>query len=262
MFSFLSTAERAFHLEKLDKAGYVHFRTTQDPFIYHHAEAPSRRGLNSLHASASGQLTKKELISLKNKLGVSSLAVIDLRGELHGFINDMPVCFKESAYTSIKDEQNLFSTKKAKHVVLVEKNQKQRIAVKNMQTEAEIVRSANTEYIRIPIIDHTVIAPEHVQQFLQFYDTLSASTTMHFHCRKGKGRATTLMTMLDMLINSNKVSCDDIIRRQYLIGGAQIDTKLEYDNHRKFFRDFYQFCQARKTGEKSWIRWLARQSKD
>lgn len=93
--------------------------------------------------------------------------------------------------------------------------------------EQEQTAGARLEYKRFHILDHHRPADKEVDKFIVFIRGLGAKndTWLHFHCKGGKGRTTTFMTMYDMLANARNVGFDDIIFRQHLLNGSDL-TKI------------------------------------
>ncbi|MEQ8224825.1 MAG: hypothetical protein ABRQ37_21075, partial [Candidatus Eremiobacterota bacterium] len=84
-----------------------------------------------------------------------------------------------------------------------------------------------------------------VDNFITFYKNLSPDTWLYFHCKAGRGRTTTFMTMYDMMRNYDKAGRDDIIKRQWLLGGAKLSEKPvdEAEKDRwDFIVKFYDYC--------------------
>src|SRR5262245_51198937 len=70
----------------------VNFRTVQDPFAINSIEPPpSREGLDTLMASGSAQFSRKGLKAMRKKLSARRLAIVDLRQESHGHVNDLAI---------------------------------------------------------------------------------------------------------------------------------------------------------------------------
>jgi hypothetical protein len=259
-----SEIKHHFHRDRTEKGEFLQCRTTKDAFIIARKPEPSRDGLEVLNASASSQLTESELKQLKKRVrSKSPFIVVDLREELHGLVNGQPVCCKSTKKLSDsinKTEKNLFSRRRIGTKVILLKGKKEKeIIIKSIATEAEVAHKYHLGYFRIPIIDHTIPTPAQIDTFLEFIDTLHPATHLHFHCRKGKGRATTFMVLYDIIKNSHKAPCNDIIARQHLIGGANVEHQDSYQDHRKLFKEFYVFAQARHKGlAMAWSTWTQR----
>ncbi len=61
-----------------------------------------------------------------------------------------------------------------------------------------------------------------VVKFVNFAKTIPDNTWLYFHCRAGRGRTTTFMSMYDMMKNAKQVTFDEIMDRQLALGGADL----------------------------------------
>ena len=91
-------------------------------------------------------------------------------------------------------------------------------------------------YSRIGITDHHKAMDDDLDEILKLFDTLPIGVWKHFHCRGGKGRTTTGMILFDILANHNNlgVSFEDIMIRQYLIGGSNLLAAATTDSDKKW----------------------------
>jgi hypothetical protein len=88
----------------------------------------------------------------------------------------------------------------------------------------------------------------------------------HFHCEAGLGRTTTFMVLYDMLRNATRVSLEDIVCRQKLLGynydvlhpAGPGNWKAPYIEDRiAFVRAFYGYARANPNGgPQLWSEWL------
>ena len=79
-----------------------------------------------------------------------------------------------------------------------------------------------------------------------------------------------MLVMYDMMRNADKVSLNDILVRQHLLGGAnlvdassdQAWKEADYVERRKFVDAFYNYCKAEipSNFKQSWTSWLAEES--
>lgn len=56
--------------------------------------------------------------------------------------------------------------------------------------------------------------------------SLPPDAWVHFHCEAGMGRTTTMMILWD-IYNNPELPLETIVKRQHLIGGAQISLYLQ-----------------------------------
>jgi len=246
------------------------FRTMTDEFSRRtEAPLPSREGLSALNVSGSSQFSVDGLRMIKEKLPGKKIVIVDLREESHGFINGIPVSWRGvhnwanmgKALADIeKDEKSrLLSVKKAgtaRLAWIVEKGdgeqyKEESIIVKDVMTERELCASMGVEYLRIPVSDHLLATDYRIDYFIRYYSTLPGDRWLHFHCKAGKGRTTTFISLCDMMKNAKKVMCDGIVSRQLLLGGTNLfsDEKPESWKYPPkvmralFTTRFHQYCR-------------------
>ena len=143
------------------------------------------------------------------------------------------------------------------------------IKVTNAQTEEEVANELGVRYFRITARDHIWPQPQYIDQFISFYKSLPKDAWLHFHCQAGAGRTTAYMAMVDIM-NNPDVSLDEILRRQYLIGGnyvaytiakpkpAQYKAPFYWDKAR-MVKWFYKYVQENKADnfQTPWSQWIA-----
>jgi hypothetical protein len=224
---------------KGSKKELPNFRIAHDAFHKNTTSTASRIGLVDLHASASGQLTPKEIATLKDKVGAKELILIDLRREQHAFVNGISVHWKD------KLRENQFIKEITKHHRLISAKRKDLHISENsiITTEAAVAQQHGIIPKRFPTASGEIPSDTLINAFVELIETFDSDTWVHFHCRQGNGRATTYFIMYDMLHNADKVSFEDIIGRHYALGGAEIGTKSKYAAHRKMLKKFYVFAK-------------------
>lgn len=227
-----------------------------------------RKDVN-LKCSGSAQFTGGNIGMMKKAIGSSKIAVVDLRQESHGFINDMAVSWKPKGSNKankglsrkqvIKDEK-----KRLKSIELYKpiKIDKKKITPTKVQSEKELVKEQGMDYIRIPVTDTEKPDDEMVDYFVNVVRKLPEGTWLHFHCKAGIGRTTTFMTMYDIMKNAKKDSLEDIMERQVLLGGKNLlkpqDNK-DSESHKRsdLIRNFYNYAKSNNDNFKtSWSEWL------
>ena len=226
------------------------------------------RAVDSLYVSGSAQFTEATLRDLKQKLAGHRVTVVDLRQESHGFLNDIPVEWlgpNNHANLGKSTEQVTDQERQALHdlrgqvLSLRPKGpgmQRQVVKVERAQTEAELVASQGFSYLRLATPDHCRPDDATVDRFVSFVRTLPDDAWLHFHCAGGWGRTTTFMAMYDLLKNRRSLTCDEILRWQYLLGGEDLTIipPASSFNHQPaverlaFLRRFYQYCQHNHDG--------------
>ena len=257
-----------------------HFRRRDGPFAPYSGKAPSRVGLDTLQASGIGQFSIESLKILQKQIGDRPFIDIDLRQESHGFFNDTPVSWyaqndwanrgKDLRQVEVDEDQRLRQGLKAGQLTGYAihedpggqlKLTPHPLVVRSTATEAEVTRQASLGYFRIPATDHLPPDDANVDRFIDFVRKLPADTWLHFHCEAGVGRTTTFLAMYDMLRNAKRVSFEDILRRQWLLGGldmlkAPSDSTWKYRytiERTAFLKRFYRY--AKTASQVSWSEW-------
>lgn len=259
------------------------FRTSQFSFPKTKS-APKNEGLANLNAAASAQFSTQ---SLKNALKMMSgtVWIIDLRRESHGFVNDLPISWysaknlsnvNESDDNILRLEQMLFADlKRIKAIIInkiikkkdgvIEETEPLNITVNKAFPEISLANQLNLRYLRLAVLDHHPPEDATVDQFLDFVKTVPPEAWLYFHCRGGKGRSTTFMTMYDIIRNAHEVSLDDIVQRQALLGGTDLfemsedpDDVWKEDEmvaRKNFITKFYKYIKSSSYPKKTWSEW-------
>lgn len=246
---------------------------------------------NSLRISASGQFSAEQLKRLLNfiPVGPQNTWIIDLRQESHGFINGMPVSWygnKNSGNINlspdevISREQKLLETIRHKSSVTIYTIKKlsdgeisgenpDKIVVDTVSSEQQLVHTLGAKYKRLFVLDHHKPDDQTIDNFVNFVSQeVKPGDWLHFHCRGGKGRASTFMAMYDILLNAKQASFAAIMQHQISIGNidlSQISSepgKLWKANAAKerqlFLQRFYDYVNdPHGYGESSWSSWSA-----
>ena len=263
------------------------FRTTDDVLNTDDGKAPAITGLSDLRASGSGEFTADNLKLLLARAR-GTVTIFDLRQETHIFVNGLPVSWYasrdwanvgQSREAIERDEAaRVQSLKPGSEIAIrpgepVKKNANypgpQNAIVRRASTERDIARAASTNYVRIPVTDHARPLDDEVDRFVLAVRALPENAWAHFHCEAGRGRTTTFMVLYDMLRNANRVSLEDIVRRQKALGygydvlaaSAPRDWKAPYTADRAaFVREFYKYARANTSGRPNlWSDWIKSQ---
>ena len=248
-------------------------------------EAPTRSGLDNLHASASGQPSLAALTTLYQKIHeqepCAKIFMIDLRQESHGYANALPVSWysEHNAANAGKNSSEVMADeiermKKLRGVEATftplgnaDKQLFKPITIipRVVQTERTASEEVGFEYKRFAAADMQFPAPEVVDNFINFVANLPQNSWLHFHCQAGHGRTTTFLAMYDIMKNPD-VSLEEICKRQYLLGGSNLLLEPEgNDWYSKMARDcakkirlFYEFVQGTRAEQigLQWSEWL------
>lgn len=225
------------------------FRKCTDPIALQIGEPLNTSGLNKLNISGSAQFSKPGLILTKAAIGTNlPICIIDLREESHGFINNVPVSWKNSVNNAnlnlttdqiMQDEnQKLNSIPLNTSVALSNKKSIIPISVEN---ELTLVNTNGFSYVRIPITDRNMPVQNDVDTFVAFVKNQTPNTWLHFHCKTGIDRATTFMIMYDIMKNGKSVNLNDIITRQVKLSGMNYINSQDFytGNRLEFLTTFY-----------------------
>lgn len=250
------------------------FRTTRDPAKDpSQAESVNWQGLSPLQASASGQFSLKSLHALRLAISVPKILILDLRQESHGFLNGIAVSWwGEKNWANLskteeeieKDEsERLQELAQKRKTILIVDQKPCVIEAQEIKTERQLVLAEGLDYYRLPVLDHARPQDEAVDRFIRLIRQLPSDVWLHIHCAAGAGRSTLFMAMYDILKNAKQVSLEDILFRQFLIGGKNFLFLSEKEEWKvplllesvEFLQNFYQYCRERNDEEESWSSW-------
>jgi Inositol hexakisphosphate len=270
---------------KLADALPRNFRTTDEPLEAATGEAsPATTGLTELRASGSGEFTPEsfKLVLTRTR---GPVTVFDLRQETHIFVNDLPVSWYASRdWANVGRSQSQIEADEAERVASLKRGSKidvrpghpvkhgdpnsippQQVSVERASIERNIVQPAGANYVRITVTDHTGPLDDEVDRFILAVRALPENAWAHFHCEAGLGRTTTFMVLYDVLHNANRVSLEDIVRRQKILShGYDVlqpdepgNWKAPYATERAaFIRAFYNYARANPDGRPHlWSHW-------
>lgn len=266
-----------------------HFRTTSDTLPL--GVKINTRGLSNLHAMGSAEFSEGGLLKVIEKIK-APIIVVDLRQESHGYVDGNAISWyatrdwgnlgKTSEQVEADQQKRLdFLAKKAKVTLnkITDQNNEGQVTqvkptvfeLKNVMSEAQLTQQHKVGYIRFYVTDHIMPNDIQVDRFIEFVKGLpsaswfSKATWLYFHCRAGKGRTTTFMSMYDMMRNAKEVSLEDILQRQRALGGIDLG-KLPADNtgykysllmqRVNFLNNFYQYCKTNQDNfATTWSAW-------
>jgi protein-tyrosine phosphatase len=214
------------------------------------------------------------------------VTIFDLREETHIFVNGLPVSwFATRDWSNIGRGQTEIEEAEAVRVQLLgpgseiavrpghpvkksnaESAVPQRVIVKEASIERDLVSSTSASYVRVAVTDHTRPLDEAVDRFIVAVRAFPEKAWAHFHYEAGLGRTTTFMVLYEMLRNATRVSLEDIVRRQKLLGydydvlrrAGPGNWKAPYIEDRiAFVRAFYNYARANPNGRPQiWSEWL------
>ena len=230
-----------------------HFRKTSDLTVLND-KTYNLIGLEDLNISGSEQFSALNLPKLISAINTKLPIIdVDLRGECHGFINNLPVSWENEANDAnigLTREQIL--NKETKYLESIKLNvpitlsnyDKKTIIPTQVFSENELMNKNSISYIRINATDRIPPTPENIDYFLQSILSSPQNCWFHFHCKEGIGRTTTFMIFYDMMKNYNNVSAQDIISRQInLPAFSEFDIELlTSDRRMTLYNNFYNYC--------------------
>lgn len=275
--------------ENADSDAPLNFRSMQDEFHREKGTAllPTRLGLFFLRASGSAQFSEKNIQWIKNKLMAYRLTVVDLRQEPHGFLNGLPISWymgeneinrgkglaeiisdEQSRLNGLSGKTNLWVFKLAAGEGPDEFNRgidPELTKVNDVISEERLCADLEFYYLRLPVADYQRPSDKEVDQFIRLVRFMNKDSWLHIHCAEGDGRTTTFLAMFDMLHNAKYVRLEDIVKRQWLLGGVDLlyptvaqEWKPAYAWERAdFIRHFYQYCQTNNDDfNQPWSEWV------
>lgn len=243
---------------------------------------PSTTGLENLHASGSAQFSccsLNQILQHIREVHNGPIYDIDLRQESHGFVLDNnDTCYPISWFLpkdSInwgktfdqiqKDQQALLDSIEHTSVTMYRAGKTGDFAKTGAETavdpltidattaftEEELAACYQINYFHLPVRDHHRPSDDNVDTFINFVKELPSNAWLHMHCAEGFGRTTTFLAMYDMMRNADKVTLEDIVQRQWLLGGVNLFNKPHYEYKQssalardKFLKDFYGYAHA------------------
>lgn len=238
-------------------------------------ELPIGFRITPLNASASPQFSEGGLRKILEKLNRDNVIVVDLREEPHGYLNGNAVSWLsyhnwanqgKGKVSIVENENERIHKLSSDFFTIVFKDKQYPIPyfISSMKTEEELAHDLNVGYYRLPITDHVKPSDKTVDEFIVFIKNLPEKSWLHFHCSAGKGRASTMLTMLDMMHRANELTFNDFINRQVEFGGINLltltpgkDWKYGYLRARAaFLEQFHHYCQEEAPQfKKSWSGW-------
>lgn len=268
------------------------FRSTSHEFLTKISKPFKTQGLTELNVSASAQFTSKQLKTILDEvvsdkhITPDQFILVDLRQETHLFVNGYPVSFfspnfsnswgrsaKEAKLEENDQREKLLEEPTALIHYVIEKGKKGALGetlkeaetIHQVQTEEMVAKQFGAQYVRFAVSDHMRPSDDVVDQFINFIKALPKQSWIHLHCRGGSGRASTFMTMYDMIKNGKNLEKSEILNRQIAMGGRDFSNTSYEDKARssqaverqKFIDKFYAYAHANDgLGVQTWSEWV------
>lgn len=223
-------------------------------------------GLQELNISGSAQFTSLSLINMKKNINTKNeFWDIDLRQESHGFVNGSAISWygpgnKANRGLTLNEvivkEVNQLSSIPFGKPLSIDRG-KYTLLPTVVENEDKLVSSNNIKYLRITVTDGDRPTDDLIDLFVDFVTKIPSNTWLHFHCKEGTGRTTTFMALYDMMKNSKEVSLDDMIQRQFLLGGFNLFKPGDEDPRAIFLKNFYNYAKENNDNFKTtWSQWI------
>lgn len=235
----------------LDGYRVYRFRTSQDDISMTDVDVA---GLKDLNLSGSNQIVFRDLSQKLENIQLP-IYILDLSYNSLGYIGEFTAEF--FGYPDSSKLQHYI-----RRLLILRRLS---LYEKDLQPESQVAAAYNFNYFHLPLKIRTIPNNDFVENFIKFIDSIPSPAWLHTYCQSGRGRTSLIMVMVDILKNSPRVSCRDIMKRQYLLGSQNLeDTSLwrngtytqEMLNNRKtFILDFCHFAQQRAQGIRSWSEW-------
>ena len=256
--------EGQWRLDGLDKTEVRNFRIT------------------SSNTSASAQLSARSFSLLfdeikKETVSKTTIYMVDLRQESHGFANGVPVSwYKTHNHANIGktaeeiqiDEINRLKSILGKMIEFVPLGNHDKATLNKMtmivENEKSAAEKAGFKYVRFSATDQVFPEAKTVDEFIKFYLQLPKNHWLHFHCHAGHGRTTTFSVFYDILKYPD-LTLEEIVQRQYKLGGSNLLAESTGDDwysqqnrdRANKLRLFYKYVQNQRESkfQISWSEW-------
>jgi len=215
-------------------------------------------GIFNLKASASAQFNEEELKNIIEKYPHDKITIVDLRLEYHGFINGIPMTFRNHYPSS-----TTFDSSQEKNILIELVNNKQ-FATETLKyyskfsniteinyslTEEQLSLNYHCSYQRFPLKDHHFPTPQQFASIVDFLNEIEKDPKqrIHVHCAAGRGRTAIFLVIYDIFKNHKFATIEQIFTRQAKLGGANLANiayEDEWPNDQKqniqMLYDFYE----------------------
>lgn len=235
----------------LDGYRVYRFRTSQDDIF---VADVNMTGLKKLHLSGSNQIFFRDLYQKLENVQLP-VYILDLSYNSSGYIGEFTAEF--FGYPDSSKLQHYI-----RRLLILRRLSLYKSDVK---PESQVAATYDFHYFHLPLKPRTIPSNDFVENFVNVIDSIPSPAWIHTYCQSGRGRTSLIMVMVDVLKNVTNVSCEDIMKRQYLLGSQNIDdtslwrngtyTQEMLNNRKSFVLDFCHFAKQRPDGIRSWSKW-------
>lgn len=231
-----------------------------------------------LQIAGGSQPVPAALKALPEALGCkdgTSLWIIDLRQESHGFLNGVAVSWhteKNAANRGLQaaeverlERQQLAAVLHTKVIATPMGNADRKAiaapfaaTVSDWTTERHLAHTLGYGYQRFAATDMSWPEPQAIDDFVAFYRSLPRKHGwLFFHCQAGQGRTTTFMTLYELL-EIPGISAAEAAAHQKALGGAD----LVQAGYLPQLEKFAAYAQENRDSDfaTSWSTWLQKQN--
>lgn len=246
---------------------------------------PTREGLDSLHMSGSAEPSQAGMKVLYDKLRQTAperaeLYMIDCRQETHFYVEGCSVSWhtpgnmankKRAPERIVMDIDQRMADLKGEKTTFIPLGGDERhfaemtVVPAELASEERVAEAAGFHYVHLFATDGQWPGPGVIDKFIEMLQGLPDNYWLHFHCLAGQGRTTTFMCLYDIWMNPF-VPVEDVVRRQYLLGGMNLFDEESSDvgyreiqqKRRAMIPLFQKYVLALKSGDTSqaWSDWL------
>lgn len=197
--------------------------------------------------------------------------MVDLRAESHGFLGQTAISWYakqnwgcvglplahihalESLRLDLVRRSSVVQVHSAASVKNNLRDEPRDLVVDRVVSEQQMVCLPKGHYFRLPVDDHTGPSEEISREFLRIIQTLPQGAHLHFHCRGGKGRTSTFLAMLAILLGAPTTPLDTILARMHQFNDYDLEATPAEDNPKAPFiqrrlgglQDFYELSRTR-----------------
>ncbi len=90
-----------------------------------------------------------------------------------------------------------------------------------LKTEEQLLKEMGFELV-YPLSPNWIEDWSFVDSLITLFENTPKKDLIYFHCDHGKGRTTTFMALLDVFHNARDLTINEIITRQYVLGGVDL----------------------------------------